>query len=113
MNSLIVKHLIFIWLGVLLSPSAAVFIFKPHFQSAVKEVVQAAIYDAKFINFIEGKNRVESVKLEYKFVSELLTVFRNIPAQNRTTFHNSEIIRLKERQQLLLAEMRIHFNNGE
>ena len=90
-------HLLLIWLGVVFSPGAAIFIFKPHFESAVKEVVQTAIYDASFVNFIEGKDRTESIKLEYKFVSEILTVFRNIPKKNRSLFHQSEIKRLEEK----------------
>jgi len=56
-------------------------VFSPHIESFVHSIV-----------------REESYRLKYEYVSEMLQIFRNIPEEQRTTFHKAEIERLSENQ---------------
>jgi hypothetical protein len=68
------------------------FVFKPHLTNFTTEIV-----------------RHESYAIKYEFTSEMLTIFRNIPEAQRTTFHRSEIERLEETQKLLRQKLAINY----
>ena len=92
--------------------SVVSFIYMPRIENLIKDTIKTELRNPSNRVFIECLIRTSQNRMDYATTAEMLRIFENIPNGERTSFHTAEILRLKDKKQLLLSTLGEDFNHA-